>query len=86
MSETHVAATPKAFFGTFWAALRGGFLQIGETNLALVSAGVGFFGMLSLFPALAALIAVLGLISDAAVVVTQLEVLRELLKEEGVAL
>ena len=41
-----------------FAAFRDGFLQIGETNLALVSAGVGFFGMLSLFPAIAALISI----------------------------
>ncbi len=56
-----------------WTPFRDGFLQIGETNLALISAGVGFFGMLSLFPAIAALIAVLSLIVDPAVVIAQLQ-------------
>ncbi|MEP1768080.1 MAG: YihY/virulence factor BrkB family protein [Sulfitobacter sp.] len=62
-----------------WSALGGGFRQIKETNLALISAGVGFFGMLSVFPALAALIAVLSLISDPVVVVAQLEEMQGLL-------
>ncbi len=76
MSETGMTAAPKGAIATTWAALRDGFLQIGETNLALVSAGVGFFGMLSVFPAIAALIALLSLVSDPDVVVAQLEQMR----------
>lgn len=68
--------------GRIWAGLRDGFAQIGETNLALVSAGVGFFGMLSLFPALAALIALLSLVSDPDIVIAQLEDMRELLPDD----
>lgn len=75
-------AAPKEFFATTWAALRDGFLQIGETNLALVSAGVGFFGMLSLFPAIAALIALLSLVADPDVVIAQLEQMRGLLPDD----
>lgn len=67
---------------TAWAFARDGFVQIGETNLALVSAGVGFFGMLSLFPAIAALIALLSLVSDPDVVIAQLENMRGLLPED----
>lgn len=63
-------------------AIKGSIAHVSQNNLALVSAGVAFFAMLSLFPALAALIAVLGLISDPAVVVTQLEELRELLPND----
>jgi len=62
-----------------WAALREGTVQAVESNLALVSAGVGFFGMLSLFPAIAALIAVMSLISDPDVVLAQLEDMRGLM-------
>lgn len=65
-----------------WWAFRDGFLQIGETNLALVSAGVGFFVMLSLFPAMAAIIALLSLISNPVVVIAQLEELRGLLPDD----
>jgi len=65
-----------------WAILRASIAHVGENNLALISAGVAFFSMLSLFPALAALIALLGLISDPAVVVAQLEEMRPLLPED----
>jgi len=60
----------------YWDALKASFAHVGENNLALISAGVAFFSMLSLFPGLAALIAVLGLISDPVVVIAQLEEMR----------
>jgi membrane protein len=77
-----MAGTLKGSVWTVWSALRDGFLQIGETNLALVSAGVGFFGMLSLFPAIAALIALMSLVSDPDVVLAQLEDMRGLLPND----
>lgn len=60
----------------YWQALKASFGEIGENNISLIAAGVAFYGMLSLFPALAALIAVLGLISDPVVVIAQLEDMR----------
>ena len=63
----------KRSFAFYWRVATGSFAKIGETNMSLISAGVAFFVMLSLFPALAALIAILGLISDPVVVVGQLE-------------
>lgn len=39
---------------------------IGRRNLTLVSAGVAFYGMLAIFPALTALVAVYGLVADPA--------------------
>ncbi|WP_299025948.1 YihY/virulence factor BrkB family protein [uncultured Sulfitobacter sp.] len=68
--------------GKLWAGLRDGFGQIGDTNLALVSAGVGFFGMLSLFPAIAALIALTSLVADPTIVIAQLEDMRGLLPND----
>ncbi|MBM1689486.1 YihY/virulence factor BrkB family protein [Sulfitobacter geojensis] len=66
-------------FRGYWDVFKSSVTQIGESNLALVSAGVAFFSMLSLFPALAALIAMAGIIADPAEVVAQLEDLRELM-------
>lgn len=66
----------------YWHALKGSIAHVSENNLFLVSAGVAFFSMLSLFPALAALIAVFGLISDPTFVVAQLEELRALLPND----
>ncbi|MEQ6249292.1 YihY/virulence factor BrkB family protein [Sulfitobacter sp. HNIBRBA3233] len=76
------AKTQQSSLSLFWTALKGGFSQIGETNLALLSAGVGFFAMLSLFPALAAMIALMSLIADPAVVMTQLEEMRTFLPSD----
>lgn len=66
----------------YWDAFKASLTQASEANLALISAGVAFFAMLSLFPALAALIALLGLISDPAVAIAQLEEVRSLLPND----
>jgi len=73
---------PALGFRGYIAVLRASIAHVGESNLSLVSAGVAFFSMLSLFPALAAVIAVLGLISDPVVVVAQLEDMRGLLPDD----
>ncbi len=65
-----------------WSALRSGMRQIQEKNLMLISAGVGFYGMLSLFPAIAALIAVMSLVSNPSVVTAQLSEMRGLLPDD----
>ena len=62
--------------------LRASIAHVGETNMTLVSAGVAFFSMMSLFPALAALIALLSLISDPVLVIAQLEDIRGLLPDD----
>ncbi len=66
----------------YWAALKASISHVAENNISLTAAGVAFFAMLSIFPALAALIAVLGVISDPAVVVAQLEEARGLLPDD----
>ncbi|WP_298858585.1 YihY/virulence factor BrkB family protein [uncultured Sulfitobacter sp.] len=82
MSKADLSSVPEGGLAKTWAALKEGFLQIGDTNLALVSAGVGFFGMLSVFPAIAALIALLSLVADPDIVVAQLENMRGLLPDD----
>lgn len=47
--------------------------EIGRDRISLVSAGVAFFGLLALFPGIAALVAVAGLVMDPQTVVAQLE-------------
>lgn len=73
---------PRLSLKVYWAALKASFVQVADNNLALISAGVAFFSMLSLFPALAALIALLSLISNPAVVLSQLEDIRGLLPDD----
>ena len=69
---------------TYWGALRDALKLIGEENVSLIAAGVAFYGMLSLFPALAALIAILSLISNPDVVLGLLTEMRGLLPEDVV--
>ncbi len=78
MTERHPPTRPIIYWDAFKASLK----QATEANLALISAGVAFFAMLSLFPALAALIALLGLISDPVVAIAQLENVRGLLPDD----
>lgn len=54
-----------------------------RVHLGIIAAGIAFFSMFALFPAMAALIAVFGLIADPAVVVTQLELVKELVPADA---
>lgn len=56
--------------------------EIGADNLGLVSAGVGFYWMLALFPAMAALISLYGLVADPADVQRQVEAVAFLMPVE----
>lgn len=57
-----------------------------RSNLGLIAAGVAFFGMFSIFPAIAALIAVFGLVADPSVVETQLDLMTDLIPPEAFGL
>lgn len=54
-----------------WPALKGVWTLIGERNLNLIASGIGFYGILATFPAIAALIALWGLVADPMLVETQ---------------
>ncbi|WP_299918604.1 YihY/virulence factor BrkB family protein [uncultured Roseobacter sp.] len=55
--------------------------RISSNNLGLIAAGVAFYSMLSVFPALAALIAILSLVANPSVVIVQLEEIRGLMPD-----
>lgn len=59
------------------------FLRINAaSDFDLIAAGVAFYGMFSVFPAIAALIALFGLIADPAVVEAQLNLMREVIPDD----
>lgn len=60
--------------------------QLAEDRLSIIAAGVAFYGLLSVFPALTALVALYGLVFDAAQVTQQIESLRGLLPHEALQL
>ncbi len=57
--------------------------QIGKDNLDLVAAGAAFYGMLALFPALASLVSIYGLISSPAQAQKQMEMLENVLPQQA---
>lgn len=58
-------------------------VAIDARNLGLISAGVAFFAFLAVFPAVAALIAVLGFLADPSVITPRLEMLSEFVPEDA---
>lgn len=57
--------------------------RIGADHVALIAAGVAFYGLLALFPAITALMALAGLLLDPAQVTAQLETFSALLPQEA---
>jgi membrane protein len=57
-----------------------------EDRLTLVAAGVAFFGLLALFPAIAALVALYGLFADPSSINAQLAALQGVVPDEGLTL
>ncbi|MBV8851565.1 MAG: YihY/virulence factor BrkB family protein [Methylobacteriaceae bacterium] len=53
-------ASPKGV----WEILKRVFIRLNDDNLTLVAAGVAFYGLLAIFPALGALVAIYGLVAD----------------------
>ncbi len=65
-----------------WTLLMAVWTTATERHISLIAAGVAFFGMFALFPAIAAIIAIFGLLADPAIVVQQLELMKEIIPEE----
>jgi membrane protein len=67
----------------WWNILKRVYASISEKNLSILAAGVAFYGMLSLFPALAALVAIFGLFADPATVQREINTIRGLIPAEA---
>jgi membrane protein len=62
---------------SWWRVARRAVATMSERNLSLVAAGVAFYGLLSMAPAIAALAAIYGLVADPAAIRTHLGLLEE---------
>ncbi|MCB2053199.1 MAG: YihY/virulence factor BrkB family protein [Geminicoccaceae bacterium] len=60
--------------------------EMSADHVSMVSAGVAFYGLLALFPAIAALVSIWGLVFDPQEVVRQIDQLRGILPEEAAAI
>jgi membrane protein len=58
----------------------------GEKHLGLIAAGVAFFGMFGIFPAIAATIAIFGLIADPNMIAGQLQLMDEIIPPDAYTL
>ena len=65
-------ATLFDFVKMLWRLLVRVFTVVGDKQVSLIAAGVAFFGMFAVFPGIAAVIAVFGLLADPSVVSDQL--------------
>ena len=62
-------------FSQWWCVLRGVAATAERANLALISAGVAFFGLMAAIPGVAGLVALVGLFGDPALLSQQIEAL-----------
>ncbi|KAA9007953.1 YihY/virulence factor BrkB family protein [Histidinibacterium aquaticum] len=69
-----------------WRIIQDVGAEIERTNLGLISAGCAFFGVVAIFPAMAAIVALFGLIADPSVVTDQLELMREIMPQDAYAI
>ncbi|WP_306152526.1 YihY/virulence factor BrkB family protein [Roseovarius sp. MMSF_3281] len=75
-----MAARPSELgYRAWWRVLRRVMGESDNRNLGLIAAGVAFYTMLSIFPAIAATIAIWGLVADPQTIASQLEMAQHLL-------
>ncbi|TRD21753.1 YihY/virulence factor BrkB family protein [Palleronia caenipelagi] len=67
----------------WFGAIKAVILGLNDSNLALYSAGIAFYGMLSVFPAIGAVVAIWGFFADPVEVAEQLAVMEEVMPEEA---
>jgi membrane protein len=65
----------------WWSVLKRVFGNVGDDNVSLVAAGVAFYALLALFPGLAALVSLFGLVADPQQVETQLQAVSDVLPD-----
>lgn len=76
----------KTLIGWFWQLYQL-LYQVWETSsdrhVGLIAAGVAFFGMFAIFPGLAAIIAIFGLLADPVVVADQLNIMKDVIPAQA---
>jgi len=77
---TRPTEIPKA---GWWAILKRTWTQMSEDNVSMLAGGVAFFAMLSIFPALTALVSLYGLVADPTTVEQQVAAMGTVLPPEA---
>ncbi len=71
---------------TIWQRAVAVWTAAGDRNIGLIAAGVAFFGMFGVFPGIAAVIAVFGLVADPVIVADQLALMEDVIPEDAYAI
>lgn len=66
-----------------WRLVRAVWRTAGQTHLGLIAAGVAFFGMFGIFPGLAAMIAIFGMMADPAAIAEQLALMADIIPADA---
>lgn len=66
-----------------WRILAAVWKTAGEKHLGLIAAGVAFFGMFGIFPGIAAVIAIFGLVADPVVIAEQLALMEGIIPPDA---
>ncbi len=66
-----------------WRVLIAVWSTAGEKHLGLIAAGVAFFGVFGIFPGIAAIIAIFGLIADPVVIAQQLALMEDIIPPDA---
>lgn len=72
-----------AAFRTIWQKGSAVLQTASEKHLGLIAAGVAFFGMFGIFPGLAAIIAIFGLMADPTVIAEQLTLMEDIIPADA---
>lgn len=81
---SHNADKPSDIAKPGWLSIfRRVYTSTSDKNLSVLAAGVAFYGMLSIFPALAAVVAIYGLFADPATVQHEINMVRGLIPAEA---
>ena len=70
----------------WWAIGKEVWQELGKDNVSVLAAGVAFYALLSIFPALTALISLYGLVADPAAVEQQVSALQGVVPSEALSL
>lgn len=82
MSDVANSKARPSGFWRIWSLLVAVWTTASDRHVGLIAAGVAFFGMFAIFPAITAIIAIFGLVADPSVVVAQLELMEEIIPQE----
>lgn len=66
-----------------WHILRAVWMTAGEKHLGLIAAGVAFFGVFGIFPGIAAVIAIFGLLADPLIIAEQLALMEGIIPPDA---